>query len=245
MTRSSRGPSARGMPYVNKRWLGGLLTNFQTMSDRIDRLHELVGLKEDGRLDLLPTKERMSMEAELEKLEFNLGGVRDMKRLPQAVLIVDLKTEAIAVAEADPAQHPDHRPRRLERRPDPGHVSRSRATTTRCARASSWSARSARRPRTRRTPTARRRPSAAPRRRSKPPPRGRGEAQARGGGAGPQGGRGGRRGGGRPGPGRPRRQPGRPSSPPQQRAAARSRPASAAAAPQPPAAAAHRARRAS
>jgi small subunit ribosomal protein S2 len=89
-----------GMPYVNKRWLGGLLTNFQTMSDRIDRLHELTGLKEDGRLDLLPTKERMSMESELEKLEFNLGGVRDMKRLPQAVLIIDLKTEAIAVAEA-------------------------------------------------------------------------------------------------------------------------------------------------
>jgi small subunit ribosomal protein S2 len=89
-----------GMPYVNQRWLGGLLTNFQTMSDRIDRLHELTQLKDDGRLDLLPTKERMSMESELEKLEYNLGGVRDMKRLPQAVLIVDLKTEAIAVAEA-------------------------------------------------------------------------------------------------------------------------------------------------
>jgi small subunit ribosomal protein S2 len=89
-----------GMPYVNQRWLGGLLTNFQTMSARIDRLHELNSLKDDGRLDLLPTKERMSMEAELEKLEYNLGGVRDMKRLPQAVLIIDLKTEAIAVAEA-------------------------------------------------------------------------------------------------------------------------------------------------
>ncbi len=88
------------MPYVNQRWLGGLLTNFQTMSARIDRLHELTGLKEDGRLELLPTKERMSMEAELEKLEYNLGGVRDMKRLPQAALIIDLKTEAIAVAEA-------------------------------------------------------------------------------------------------------------------------------------------------
>jgi small subunit ribosomal protein S2 len=89
-----------GMPYVNLRWLGGLLTNFQTMSARIDRLHELTALKAEGRLDLLPTKERMSMEAELEKLEYNLGGVRDMKRLPQAVLIIDLKTEAIAVAEA-------------------------------------------------------------------------------------------------------------------------------------------------
>jgi small subunit ribosomal protein S2 len=89
-----------GMPYVNQRWLGGLLTNFQTMSARIDRLHELTALKSEGRLDLLPTKERMSMEAELEKLEYNLGGVRDMKRLPQAALIIDLKTEAIAVAEA-------------------------------------------------------------------------------------------------------------------------------------------------
>jgi small subunit ribosomal protein S2 len=89
-----------GMPYVNQRWLGGLLTNFQTMSARIDRLHELTQLKDDGRLELLPTKERMSMESELEKLEYNLGGVRDMKRLPQAALIIDLKTEAIAVAEA-------------------------------------------------------------------------------------------------------------------------------------------------
>jgi small subunit ribosomal protein S2 len=88
------------MPYVNQRWLGGLLTNFQTMSDRIDRLHELTQLKQEGRLDLLPTKERMGMESELEKLEYNLGGVRDMKRLPQAVVIIDLKTEAIAVAEA-------------------------------------------------------------------------------------------------------------------------------------------------
>jgi small subunit ribosomal protein S2 len=88
-----------GMPYVNLRWLGGLLTNFQTISARIDRLHELTELKEGGQLDLLPTKERMSRESELEKLEYNLGGVRDMKRLPQAALIIDLKTEAIAVAE--------------------------------------------------------------------------------------------------------------------------------------------------
>jgi small subunit ribosomal protein S2 len=95
-----------GMPYVNLRWLGGLLTNFQTMSARIDRLHELTQRKTDGSLDLLPTKERMSMEAELEKLEYNLGGVRDMKRLPQAVLIIDLKTEAIAVAEAKRLQIP-------------------------------------------------------------------------------------------------------------------------------------------
>jgi small subunit ribosomal protein S2 len=90
-----------GMPYVNQRWLGGLLTNFHTMSARIDRLHELTGLKDAGQLDLLPTKERMSREAELAKLEYNLGGVRNMQRLPQAAVIIDLKTEAIAVREAE------------------------------------------------------------------------------------------------------------------------------------------------
>jgi small subunit ribosomal protein S2 len=89
------------MPYVNQRWLGGLLTNFHTISARIERLHELTSLKDEGQLDLLPTKERMAREAELEKLEYNLGGVRGMKRLPQAVLIIDLKTEAIAVREAE------------------------------------------------------------------------------------------------------------------------------------------------
>jgi small subunit ribosomal protein S2 len=88
------------MPYVNKRWLGGLLTNFNTMSQRIARLHQLNGWKEEGKLDLLPTKERMGMEAELAKLEFNLGGVRDMERLPDAVFVADLKTEEIAVNEA-------------------------------------------------------------------------------------------------------------------------------------------------
>jgi small subunit ribosomal protein S2 len=88
------------MPFVNKRWLGGLLTNFNTMSGRIARLHQLNGWKEEGKLDLLPTKERMGMEAELAKLEFNLGGVRDMDRLPDAVFVADLKTEEIAVNEA-------------------------------------------------------------------------------------------------------------------------------------------------
>jgi small subunit ribosomal protein S2 len=90
-----------GMPYVNQRWLGGLLTNFHTISKRIERLHELTRLAEQGQLDLLPTKERMSMEAELRKLDYNLGGVREMKRLPQAVFIIDLKTEAIALREAE------------------------------------------------------------------------------------------------------------------------------------------------
>jgi small subunit ribosomal protein S2 len=90
-----------GMPYVNLRWLGGLLTNYQTISKRIDRLHELTSLRDSGQLDLLPTKERMSMQAELERLEYNLGGVRDMKRLPQAVVIIDLKSEEIALREAE------------------------------------------------------------------------------------------------------------------------------------------------
>jgi small subunit ribosomal protein S2 len=89
------------MPYVNQRWLGGLLTNFHTISARIERLHELTALRDDGQLDLLPTKERMAREAELLKLEYNLGGVRNMKKLPQAALIIDLKTEEIAVREAE------------------------------------------------------------------------------------------------------------------------------------------------
>jgi small subunit ribosomal protein S2 len=88
------------MPYVNQRWLGGLLTNFNTISARISRLHELTTWQEEGKLELLPTKERMSMQAELAKLEYNLGGVRDMDRLPDAVFVTDLKTEEIAVREA-------------------------------------------------------------------------------------------------------------------------------------------------
>jgi small subunit ribosomal protein S2 len=88
------------MPYVNHRWLGGLLTNWRTISDRIQRLHELRSLKHEAQLDLLPAKERISMEAELEKLEANLGGVADMRRQPDAVFIVDLRKEQLAVREA-------------------------------------------------------------------------------------------------------------------------------------------------
>jgi small subunit ribosomal protein S2 len=94
------------MPYVNRRWLGGLLTNFHTIRKRIQRLHELRELQEGDRLDLLPTKERMSMEAELRKLEYNLGGVADMQRLPDAVIIIDLKTEEIALREAERLEIP-------------------------------------------------------------------------------------------------------------------------------------------
>ncbi len=89
-----------GMPYVSRRWLGGLLTNFQTISKRIKRLHELTELETGGQLALLPTKERMAREAELRKLEFNLGGVRDMQRPPDAIFVIDLNAEEIAVNEA-------------------------------------------------------------------------------------------------------------------------------------------------
>jgi small subunit ribosomal protein S2 len=89
-----------GMPYVSERWLGGLLTNFHTIGRRIERLHDLHRQKEEGQLDLLPTKERMSMEAELRKLETNLSGVQHMERPPDAVFVIDLKVEEIAVREA-------------------------------------------------------------------------------------------------------------------------------------------------
>jgi small subunit ribosomal protein S2 len=89
-----------GMPYVNHRWLGGLLTNWRTISERIDRLHELRRLRDEGQLELLPSKERIAMLAELEKLQTNLGGVADMKRLPDAVFLIDLRKEQLGVREA-------------------------------------------------------------------------------------------------------------------------------------------------
>jgi small subunit ribosomal protein S2 len=89
-----------GMPYVSNRWLGGLLTNWRTITDRIAHLHELRRLKSEGQLELLPAKERIGLLAELEKLESNLGGVADMRRQPDAVFIVDLRKEQLAVREA-------------------------------------------------------------------------------------------------------------------------------------------------
>ncbi|MGH2851375.1 MAG: 30S ribosomal protein S2, partial [Solirubrobacteraceae bacterium] len=91
---------ATGMPYVNHRWLGGLLTNFQTMNERIRRLHDLERYESEGQLALLPTRERLSAQADLEKLRANLGGVKNMERQPDAVFVIDLKTEVIAVKEA-------------------------------------------------------------------------------------------------------------------------------------------------
>jgi small subunit ribosomal protein S2 len=89
-----------GMPFVNHRWLGGLLTNWRTISERIAYLHDLRRLKTEGQLDLLPSKERITLESELEKLEANLGGVADMKRQPDAVFVIDLKKEQLGIREA-------------------------------------------------------------------------------------------------------------------------------------------------
>ena len=89
-----------GMAYIDQRWLGGLLTNWQTISKRIERLHRLTEWRESGTIDLLPTRERIAAQAEFEKLDMNLGGVKNMQRIPDAVFVVDLKTEAIGVKEA-------------------------------------------------------------------------------------------------------------------------------------------------
>ena len=89
-----------GQPYVNHRWLGGLLTNYRTIQDRIAALHELRRQKAEGQLELLPSKERQSTIAELEKLETNLGGLADTRKLPDAVVVIDMKKEALAVREA-------------------------------------------------------------------------------------------------------------------------------------------------
>ena len=91
---------ASGMPFVNHRWLGGLLTNFQTINQRIRRLHDLERYEADGQLALLPTRERMAAQADLAKLRANLGGVKNMQRVPDAMFVIDLKTEEIAVKEA-------------------------------------------------------------------------------------------------------------------------------------------------
>src|SRR5213076_980617 len=89
-----------GMPFVNHRWLGGLLTNWRTISNRIERLHELRRLRDDGQLELLPSKERIAMLAELEKLDTNLGGVADMRKQPDAAFVIDLRKEQLAIREA-------------------------------------------------------------------------------------------------------------------------------------------------
>ena len=98
---SVREESARvGMFFVNARWLGGMLTNFKTMRTRIDRLAQLRKMQEDGTFDMLPKKEVMKLTGEIDKLEKYLGGVKDMKRLPGALFVIDPRKEHNAIAEA-------------------------------------------------------------------------------------------------------------------------------------------------
>ena len=89
-----------GMYYVNARWLGGMLTNFKTMRTRVDRLAQLKKMQEDGTFDMLPKKEVMKHLGEMEKLEKYLGGVKDMKKLPGALFVIDPRKEHNAIAEA-------------------------------------------------------------------------------------------------------------------------------------------------
>ena len=89
-----------GMHYVNARWLGGMLTNFRTIRKRIDRMEQLKNMQADGTFDLLPKKEVVKLELEMEKLDKYLGGVKNMKGLPKALFIVDPHKERIAVSEA-------------------------------------------------------------------------------------------------------------------------------------------------
>ena len=91
---------ASRMPYVNHRWLGGMLTNFQTIGKRIRYMLELEQMESSGEMNSLPKKERLRLRRELAKLQAVLGGVRDLDRVPQAVFVIDVKTEHIAVAEA-------------------------------------------------------------------------------------------------------------------------------------------------
>ncbi len=89
-----------GMHYVDARWLGGMLTNFKTIKKRIERLAQLHKMEEDGTFDLLPKKEVIGLKGEMEKLEKYLGGIKEMKKAPAAIFIVDPRKERIAIAEA-------------------------------------------------------------------------------------------------------------------------------------------------
>jgi small subunit ribosomal protein S2 len=89
-----------GMYYVNERWLGGMLTNFKTIQSRIKRLKDIETMQEDGTFDVLPKKEVIALKKEMEKLQKNLGGIKEMKRIPDAIFVVDPKKERICVQEA-------------------------------------------------------------------------------------------------------------------------------------------------
>ena len=89
-----------GMYYVDQRWLGGMLTNFETIRTRVQRLKDLEAMQEDGTFDVLPKKEVILLKKEMEKLERNLGGIKDMEELPGVIFLVDPKKERIAILEA-------------------------------------------------------------------------------------------------------------------------------------------------
>ena len=89
-----------GMYYVNERWLGGMLTNFKTIQSRIKRLKDIETMQEDGTFDVLPKKEVIALKKEMDKLQKNIGGIKEMKRLPDAIFVVDPKKERICVQEA-------------------------------------------------------------------------------------------------------------------------------------------------
>ncbi|MCC5909828.1 MAG: 30S ribosomal protein S2 [Clostridiaceae bacterium] len=89
-----------GMYYVNQRWLGGMLTNYNTIKNRIDRLRKIQTMEEDGTFDVLPKKEVIKLRAEMEKLEKFLGGIKDMKDMPGAIFVIDPRKERIAIKEA-------------------------------------------------------------------------------------------------------------------------------------------------
>ena len=89
-----------GMPYVNARWLGGMMTNFQTIRTRVQRMEELEAMEADGRMALLPKKEQILLRKELGKLQINLNGIRNLRRQPDAVFVIDTNREEIAIKEA-------------------------------------------------------------------------------------------------------------------------------------------------
>ena len=109
-----------GQYYVNARWLGGMLTNFKTMRGRVERLNQLKKMQEDGTFDMLPKKEVMKHLGEIAKLEKYLGGVKDMKKLPGAIFIIDTRKERNAIAEAHKLNIPcgGHRRYQLRSRRD-------------------------------------------------------------------------------------------------------------------------------
>ncbi|MBQ9042883.1 MAG: 30S ribosomal protein S2 [Eggerthellaceae bacterium] len=89
-----------GMPYVNARWLGGMMTNFQTIRTRVQRMEELEAMEADGRMALLPKKEQILLRKELGKLQVNLNGIRNLRRQPDAIFVIDTNREEIAIKEA-------------------------------------------------------------------------------------------------------------------------------------------------